>query len=43
LKTTRKTFETAVRVVIRIGRKKILDLSLPAGSSISVAEEKKAN
>src|ERR1700732_3581719 len=40
MKATRKIFETAVRVVIRIGRKKIIDMSLPRGSSISVVEQK---
>jgi len=41
LKATRKIFETAVRIVIRIGRKKILDLSLPVGSSVSWVEQDK--
>jgi hypothetical protein len=40
MKATRKIFETAVRVVIRIGRKKIIDISLPRGSSISVVEQR---
>jgi len=35
LKASRKLFETAVRIFIRIGRKKIIDVSLPRGSSVS--------
>jgi hypothetical protein len=42
MKATRKIFKTAVRVVIKIGRKKIFDLSLPAGSSMSWVEQGKA-
>ena len=42
MKATRKLFKTAAaHVVIRIGRKKILDMSLPAGSSVSVVEQEK--
>ena len=43
MKAARITWETAVRIVIRVGSKKIIDLSLPRGSSISVAEDKKAD
>jgi hypothetical protein len=32
--------QTLSTIVIRIGRKKIFDLSLPAGSSISTVEKK---
>jgi hypothetical protein len=39
MKATRKLFETAVRVVIRIGRRKIIDMSLPRGSSVSWVEQ----
>ena len=42
MKAMRKVFVNAVRVVIKIGRKKIFDLSLPAGSSVSWVEQGKA-
>jgi len=40
-KTVRKIFKNGARVVIRIKGKKILDLSLPAGSSITTAQPTK--
>ena len=42
MKATRKLFETSVRIVIRVGRKKIIDMSLPRGSSVSWVEQEKA-
>ena len=42
MKASRKLFETAVRIFIRIGRKKIIDVSLPRGSSVSWVEQGKA-
>ena len=41
MKATRITWETAVRIVIRIGRKKIIDMFLPRGSSASWVEQDK--
>jgi len=43
LKAKRKLFKTAVHVVIRIGGKKIIDMSLPRGSSMSWVEQSKAD
>ncbi len=39
MKASRKLFKGPVRIVIRISGKKIVDLSLPEGSSVSIVEK----
>ena len=41
MKAARISWETAVRIVIRIGRKRIIDMFLPRGSSVSWVEQDK--